>query len=190
MSMEPEWGTQRTLNGLPATENLPAGSMETLLVNQLVDGWSLDEGRVELNQWLRPEESAIQTRGDEPLYLSVTYLQEPLYICAVVPDEVFTVLENVHEMSFASFHIVWHSPPGKKCSPTVQSFSWQRIYQPIRITDGQRREARRNWRRLYTGTSTPTLFRSFSKMKARIEIIAVFEDLKVIRVMLAERLKK
>jgi len=28
------------------------------------------------------------------------------------------------------------------------------------------------------------------KMKARIEIIAVFEDLKVIRVMLAERLKK
>ena len=34
------------------------------------------------------------------------------------------------------------------------------------------------------------LFRSFSKMKARIEIIAVFEDLKVIRVMLAERLKK
>jgi len=27
-------------------------------------------------------------------------------------------------------------------------------------------------------------------MKARIEIIAVFEDLKVIRVMLAERLKK
>jgi hypothetical protein len=25
--------------------------METLLVNQLVDGWSLDEGRVELNQW-------------------------------------------------------------------------------------------------------------------------------------------
>jgi hypothetical protein len=104
--MEPEWGTQRTLNGLPATENLPAGSMETLLVNQLVDGWSLDEGRVELNQWLRPEESAIQTRGDEPLYLSVTYLQEPLYICAVVPDEVFTVLKDVHVMSFADPNIV------------------------------------------------------------------------------------
>jgi hypothetical protein len=106
MSMKPEWGTQRTLNGLPATENLPAGSMETLLVNQLVDGWSLDEGRVELNQWLRPEESAIQTRGDEPLYLSVTYLQEPLYICAVVPDEVFTVLKDVHVMSFADPNIV------------------------------------------------------------------------------------
>jgi hypothetical protein len=49
-----------------------------------------------LNQGFWPKKSAIQARGDELFDISVTYLQEPLYICAVVPDEVFTVLEDVH----------------------------------------------------------------------------------------------
>jgi len=91
-------------------------------------GWPLDEGRVELNQGFRPKESAIQPRSNELFNLGVTYLQEPFYICAIVPDEVFTVLEDVHNMSFAGFHIVWHSPHGSKGLLVDQSFSWQRIY--------------------------------------------------------------
>jgi hypothetical protein len=104
--MKPEWGTQRAFNCLPTPEDLSARSMETLLVNQLIDRWPLDKGRVELNQGLRPQESAIQTRGDELFNIGVPHLQEPLYICAVVPDEVFTVLKDVHVMSFADPNIV------------------------------------------------------------------------------------
>ena len=67
-----------------------------------------------MNQGFRPKESAIQSRGNELFNLGVTYLQEPFYICTVVPDEVFTVLEDVHNTSFAGFHIVWHSPHRSK----------------------------------------------------------------------------
>jgi hypothetical protein len=52
--MKPEWGTQRALNSLPTPEDLSACSMETLLVNQLIDIWPEDESRIELNQGLRP----------------------------------------------------------------------------------------------------------------------------------------
>jgi hypothetical protein len=106
--MKPEWGTQRVLKGLSAPEDLSACSMETLLVNKLIDSWPLDEGRVELNQGFRPKESPIQPRGDELFDISVTNLQEPFYIRTVVPDEVFTVLEDVHEMSFADLPTVLH----------------------------------------------------------------------------------
>jgi hypothetical protein len=45
------------------------------------------------------------------LNVSVTNLQKSLYVGAVVPDQVFPVLEDVHEMSFADVPIVRHKYP-------------------------------------------------------------------------------
>jgi hypothetical protein len=42
------------------------------------------------------------------LNVSVTNLQKSLYVGAVVPDQVFPVLEDVHEMSFVDIHMIWH----------------------------------------------------------------------------------
>jgi hypothetical protein len=54
-------------NCLAAPEDFSASGMKALLINQFIDGRTLDEGRVELYQWFRPKESPIQARGNELL---------------------------------------------------------------------------------------------------------------------------
>jgi hypothetical protein len=106
--MKPEWGTQRMLNCFATPEDLSAGGMKALLVNQIVDGRALDKGGVELDQWLRPKHPAIQVRRDELLNFWIMHLQKPFYVGAVIPDQVIPIAEDVHGISFAVFHIVWH----------------------------------------------------------------------------------
>jgi hypothetical protein len=106
--VEPKGTTERMFNGFVAPKDFSAGGMETLLINQFIDGRTLDKGGVELHQRFRPEKAAIQTRGDELLDISVMNLQKSLYIGTVVPDEIIAVAEYVHEMSFADVPIVWH----------------------------------------------------------------------------------
>ena len=100
------------LNCFATPEDLPAGGMKALLVNQIVDGRALDEGGVELDQGLRPKHPTIQVRRDELLNFWIMHLQKPFYVGAVIPDQVIAIAEDVHEISFAVFQIVWHSRGG------------------------------------------------------------------------------
>jgi hypothetical protein len=65
--MQAEWGACGMFNCLAAPEDFSASGMKALLINQFIDGRTLDEGRVELYQWFRPKESPIQARGNELL---------------------------------------------------------------------------------------------------------------------------
>src|ERR1035437_3091138 len=106
--MKPQWGTQRMLSSFATPDAISAGGMKALLVNQIVDGRALDEGRVELDQWLRPKHPAIQVRGDELLNFWIMHLQKPFDVGAVIPDQVIAIAEDVHGISFAVFQVVWH----------------------------------------------------------------------------------
>jgi hypothetical protein len=84
------------LNCFATPEDLPAGGMKALLVNQIVDGRALDKGWVELDQGLRPKHPAIQVRGDELLNFRVMHLQKPFYVGAVIPDQIIAIAKDVH----------------------------------------------------------------------------------------------